>query len=78
MFKEDSLCLFVFVGMSPWWKLLALQVNQALITMTGFNGISFTSLLQKFASLFDNYTSFATTHIKFKVDTLKGGCPRKV
>ena len=31
------------------------EVNQALITMTGFDGLSFTSLLQKFAPLFDDY-----------------------
>ena len=31
------------------------EVNQALISMTGFDGLSFTSLLQKFAPLFDDY-----------------------
>ena len=41
--------------MSPWRNLLALEVDQSLITMTGFNDVSFTSLLQKFAPLFDDY-----------------------
>ncbi len=41
---------------SAWHNLLALQVDQALITVTGFNGVSFASLLQKFAPLFDDYT----------------------
>jgi hypothetical protein len=41
--------------MSPWRTLLALEVNQALITMTGFDGVSFKSILQKFAPLFDHY-----------------------
>jgi hypothetical protein len=63
---------------SPWRNLLALQVDQDLITVTGFNGVSFAPLLQKFAPLFDNYTPFATSHIKLKPDPSKGGCPRKV
>jgi hypothetical protein len=46
--------------------------------MTGFNGVSFASLLQKFAPLFNNYTPFDTTHIKLKSDPSRGGCPRKV
>jgi len=32
-----------------------LEVDQALITMTGFDGLSFTSLLHKFTPLFDDY-----------------------
>ncbi len=40
---------------SPWRYLLASQVNQALITLTGFDFVSFTSLLQKFTLLFANY-----------------------
>jgi hypothetical protein len=63
---------------SPWRNLLALQVDQALITMTDFDGVSFASLLQKFAPLFDNYTPFDTSHIKLKPDPSKGGRPRKV
>jgi hypothetical protein len=46
--------------------------------MTGFDGVSFASLLQKFAPLFDNYTPFDTSHIKLKPDPSKGGRPRKV
>jgi len=64
--------------MSPWHTLLASEVNQALITMTGFDVVSFTSLLQKFAPLFDDYTPFNTSHILLKQDPLKGGRPRKV
>ncbi len=68
------------LNMSPWRTLLlALKVDQALITMTGFDGVSFTSLLQKFAPLFDDYTPpFNTGHILLKQDSLKGGHPRKV
>jgi len=66
------------LGMSPWRNLLASEVDQALITMTGFDGISFASLLQKFAPLFDDYTPFNTSHILLKQDPSKGGCPRKV
>ena len=40
---------------STWRNLLASDVNQSLITMTGFDGVSFASLLQKFAPLFDDY-----------------------
>jgi hypothetical protein len=46
--------------------------------MTGFDGVSFASLLQKFAPLFDEYTPFNTSHILLKQDPLKGGRPRKV
>jgi hypothetical protein len=41
------------LDMSPWRNLLASDVDQSLITMTGFDGASFASLLQKFAPLFD-------------------------
>jgi hypothetical protein len=64
--------------MSPWHNLLASDVDQSLITMTGFNGASFESLLQKFAPLFDEYTPFNTSHILLKQDPSKGGRPRKV
>jgi hypothetical protein len=63
---------------SPWRNLLASDVNQSLITMTGFDGVSFTSLLQKFAPLFDDYTPFHTSHILLKQDPSKGGRPRMV
>jgi hypothetical protein len=63
---------------SPWSNLLVSQANQALITVTGFDGVSFASLLQKFAPLFDDYTPFDTSHIKLKPDPSKGCCPRKV
>jgi hypothetical protein len=66
------------LDMSPWRNLLASEVDQALITMAGFDGVSFTSLLQKFAPLFDDYTPFNTSHILLKQDPLKGGRPRKV
>jgi len=66
------------LDMSPLCNLLALEANQALITMTGFNGVSFTSLLQKFAPLFDDYTPFNTSNILLKQDPLKEGHPRKV
>ena len=46
---------FLTLAASPWRTLLASEVNQALITMTGFDGVSFKSLLQKFAPLFDDY-----------------------
>jgi len=63
---------------SPWRNLLASDVDQSLITMTGFDGISFASLLQKFAPLFDDYTPFHTSHILLKQDPSKGGRPRMV
>ena len=63
---------------SPWRNLLASGINQSLITMTGFDGVSFASLLQKFAPLFDENTPFHTSHILLKQDPSKGGCPRKV
>jgi hypothetical protein len=64
--------------MSPWRNLLASEVDLALITMTVFDGVSFASLLQKFAPLFDDYTPFNTSHILLKQDPSKGGRPRKV
>ncbi len=67
----------LMLAMSPWRNLLASEVYQALITMTCFDGVSFTSLLQKFAPLFDDYP-FNTSHILLKQDPLKGGCSRKV
>ncbi len=67
------------LNMSPWCNLFVSEVDQALITMTGFKGISFASLLQKFAPLFDDYTPFNTSHILLKQgDPSKGGRPRKV
>ena len=83
--EERHLCsrkipcaLLLTLEMSPWRNILASEVNQSLITMTGFDGISFTSLLQKFAPLFDDYTPFNTSHILLKQDPTKGGRPRKV
>ncbi len=66
------------LDMSPWRTLLASNVDQSLITMTGFDGASFASLLQKFAPLFDEYTPFNTSHILLKQDPSKEGRPRKV
>jgi len=66
------------LDLSPWRTLLDSAVDQSLITMTGFDGASFVSLLQKFAPLFDEYTPFNTSHILLKQDPSKGGCPRKV
>ena len=83
--EERRLCsrkiphaLLLTLDMSLWRNLLASEVDQALITMTGFDGVSFASLLQKFAPLFDNYTPFNTSHILLKQDPSKGGRPRKV
>ncbi len=56
------------LDMSPWRNLLVSEVDQALITMTGYDGVSFASLLQKFAPLFDDYTPFNTSHILLKQD----------
>ena len=47
--------LLLTLAMSPWRSLLASEVDQALITMTGLDGVSFMSLLQKFAPLFNDY-----------------------
>ena len=66
------------LDVSPWRTLLDSDVDQSLITMTGFDGASFASLLQKFAPLFDEYTPFNTSHILLKQDPSKGGRPRKV
>jgi hypothetical protein len=70
--------LLLLLAKSPWRNLLASQVDQALITLTGFDGVSFASLLQKFVTLFDIYTPFDTSHIKLMSDLSSGGCPRKV
>jgi hypothetical protein len=66
------------LDMCPWHNLLVSEVDQALITMTGFDGVSFVSLLQKFAPIFDDYTPFNMSHILLKQDPSKGGRPRKV
>jgi len=66
------------LDMSPLRNILASEVDQALITMTGFDGVSFASLLQKFPPLFDDYTPFNTSHILLKQDPSKGRRPRKV
>jgi hypothetical protein len=63
---------------SPWRKLLTSQVDQAMITMTGFDCLSFQALLQKFAPLFDNHLPFNRSHIEFKSDPSLGGRPRNV
>jgi hypothetical protein len=66
----------------PWCNLLAPQVNQALITVTGFDGVSFASLLQKFAPLFDDYTPFDTSHIKLSLilqkEVIQGRFARRI
>ncbi len=68
--------LLLTLEMSPCRNQLASEVDQALITMTGFDGVSFTSLLQNLAPLFDDYTPFNTSHILLKQDHSKGGRPR--
>ena len=55
-----------------------IQTSTSLSSPSGFDGVSFASLLQKFAPLFDDYTPFHTSHILLKQDPLKGGRPRKV
>ncbi len=76
--KKIPRASLLMLDMSPWHNLLASEVDQALITMTGFDGVSFASLLQKFAPLFDDYTPFNMSHILLKQDPSKGGRPRKV
>jgi hypothetical protein len=76
--EDDPPCVVLKLDMSPWRNLLASEVDLALITMTVFDGVSFASLLQKFAPLFDDYTPFNTSHILLKQDPSKGGRPRKV
>jgi hypothetical protein len=58
---------------SPWQKLFASQVDQAFITMTGFDHNLFLTLLQKFAPVFDDYTPFNKQQIELKEDPKKGG-----
>jgi hypothetical protein len=58
---------------SPLHKLFASQVEQAFITMTGFDPHSFTILLQKFAPAFNKYTPFNKHHIDLKENPTKGG-----
>ena len=68
---------FLSLPDSPWWKLLASQVNQAMITMTVFDCLSFWPLLQKLAAFFYHCTLFNNSHmIVFKADTSNGGHPR--
>ncbi len=43
--KKIPRALLLTSEMSPWRNLLASEVDQSLITMTGFGGVSFTSLL---------------------------------
>ena len=74
--EEERRASLLTLAASPWRNLLASDVDQSLITMTGFDGVSFTSLLQKFAPLFDDYTPFHTSHILLKQDPSKGGRPR--
>jgi hypothetical protein len=56
---------------SPWQKLFASQVDKAFITMTGFDHNSFTTLLQKCALVFDDYTPFNKRQIELKEDPKK-------
>ncbi len=43
---------------SSWHKLFASQVDQTFITMTGFDCLSFSTLLHKFVPALDAYTPF--------------------
>jgi hypothetical protein len=61
---------------SPWQKLFASQVDQAFITMTGFDHNSFTTLQQKLSPAFDDYTPFSKQQIELKEDPKNGGQPR--
>ena len=44
------------LDLSPWRTLFDSAIDQSLITMTGFDGTSIASLLQKFAPFLDEYT----------------------
>jgi hypothetical protein len=44
--------------LSPWQKSLALQNNQAFITMMGFNCKSFDKVLEEFSPMFSGHTRF--------------------
>jgi hypothetical protein len=43
---------------SPWRKLYNSQSDQGMITLTGFDYVSFNALSKKFACLFNKYTPF--------------------
>jgi hypothetical protein len=43
---------------SPWQQVLSFSNDQAMITLTGFTGEAFNSLLVKFAPIFDKYSPF--------------------
>ena len=61
---------------SPQQKLFASLVNQAFITMTGFDHNAFTTLLQKNALAFDDSTPFNKQLIELKEDPKREGQPR--
>ena len=66
----------LLLDLSPWRTLLDSAVNQSLITMTGFDGASFASLLQKFAPLFDEYTFERRTPNEGSSGGLSWSCAR--
>jgi hypothetical protein len=57
-YRKIPQCPLIPLALFPWQKLLHSRNNQAFITMTGFDCVSFDSLLAKFGPMFDGHTPF--------------------
>jgi hypothetical protein len=57
-YRKIPRCTLIPLKQSPWQKLLALQNDQAYITMLGINCNSFDWVLKKFAPMFSGHTSY--------------------
>jgi hypothetical protein len=51
-------CALIQLKLSPWQKWLELQINQAFITMMGFDANSFDRVLVKFGPMFFGHMPF--------------------
>jgi hypothetical protein len=65
-------CALIPLKLSPWWKLLALQNDQAYITMMGFDCECFSKILQKFAPMFSGHMPFDKSGMIIEIKDPRG------
>jgi hypothetical protein len=65
-------CALIWLALSPWRNLLALQNNQVCITMMGFDCESFDRILEKFSPMFSGHKPFDASGMVVEFEYVRG------
>ena len=71
-YRKIPRCALIPRALSPWQKLLALQNDQAYITMMGFNCLLFDRILDKFGPMFSGHTPFDESRMIVEFEYTRG------